>query len=173
MAGCVLNSWSLTPHRDWAYRLAIKLGYEGSKNEREILNFLENADPIRIVEVQDNLKYPEDKGKVELIFAPHIEHYTTDETFISEYPIDLVRKAWSNDIDIFIGGTSNEGLMYLEYIKKSPQLLKSLKLEKQIPSELNLNDDDPTRHKFAERLKELYYPLTDPTEDQEGFFKVR
>ena len=172
MAGCVLNSWSLSPHRDWAFRLARKLGYEGRHSERDILQFLENADPVKIVQEQENLREPEDKGKVELIFAPHIEYYTTEETFISENPIELVRKAWSNDIDVFIGGTSDEGLMYLEYIRKSPTILKSLKLEKFIPSELCLDDDDPKRSKFAEKLRETYYPLTDPTQDLEGFFKV-
>lgn len=168
----MLNSWSLTPQRNWAYRLAIKLGYVGSEIEGDILKFLETADPVRIVKVQETLRQPEDKGKVELIFAPHIEHYRTEETFISELPIDLVRKAWSNDIDVFIGATSDEGLMYLEYIRKTPSILKSLHLEKLIPSELCLDDDDPRRYKFAEKLRKTYYPLTDPTEDQEGFFKV-
>lgn len=173
MAGTVFNSWSLTPRRDWGNRLARKLGYEGSQAEREILEFLRIADPVRLVEVQEKLKLPADTGKVHIVFAPHIEEYITEETFISERPLDLARKAWSNEIDVLIGGTSDEGLYYLEYIQKSPAILKSIKLERFVPLELKLKDDDPTRFAFASRIRETYFPEIDHTEDHDGFFKVK
>jgi cholinesterase len=173
MSGCVLNKFSLTPQRDWANRLARKLGFNGSENETEILEFLQNADPVEIVKVQDSLMEADEKSKISMAFAPHIEHYKTEDTFNSEYPIDLVRKAWSNEIDIMIGGTSDEGLMYLEYLQQNPALLKSFNLENQMPIELNLDVNDPKRQVFAEKLRKMYYSnSTDPTVDESGLFKV-
>jgi cholinesterase len=171
MSGCVLNKFALTPQRDWAFRLAKKLGYEGTEDEKEILSFLQEADPVEIVKVQDSLIKPEEKLRISMPFAPHIEHYTNEETFNSELPINLVRKAWSNEIDIMIGGTSDEGLMYLEYI--NDDVMKMVKMENMIPVELELDEDDPRRKEFAEKLRQTYYPLkTDPREDKDALCKV-
>lgn len=173
MSGCILNRWSLALRKDWANRLARKLGFEGNEDERSILEFLQEADPVEIVEHQDSLLTSEDRGKTSYAFAPCMENYTTDETFNSESPIDLVRKAWSNGIDILSGATSNEGLLYLEYIKAASSLLKAFKLESMIPTELNLKDDDPRRQKFVDDLRNLYYPEgIDPTEDAMTFCTV-
>lgn len=166
MSGCVLNKFAFTPQRDWANRLASKLGYDGDNSDKNILAFLNQADPVKIVEVQDTLLLPEEKGKISQPFAPHIEPYINSETFNSELPIDLVRKAWSNNIDILLGVTSDEGLMFLEYLQAAPALLKMVKLENMAPTELSIADDHPIRVTFAEKLRKIYYPLeTDPTED--------
>lgn len=175
MSGCVLNRFSLTPQRDWAFRLAQKLGYEGvGTDEESILNFLHEADPVEIVRVQDSLLKSDERGKISMPFAPTIEHYETDRTFINGQPLDLARKAWSNRIDILIGGTSDEGLMYLEYIRQSPALMRQLNLGNMIPSELSICGDDPLRTSFAEKLRVAYYPSgTDPTVDEMSFCAVK
>lgn len=175
MSGCVLNKFSLTPQRDWANRLARKLGYEGSETDEEaILDWLRHADPVEIVRVQDSLLEPGERGKISMAFAPHIEPYETDQTFIREQPLDLVRKAWSNRIDVLIGGTSHEGLMYLEYIQQSPALIRQLKLADMVPTELSLCGDDPLRASFAEKLRAAYYPSgEDPAVDEMGFCEVK
>lgn len=173
MAGSVLNKFSFAHQRDWANRLARKLGYEGSECDSEILQFLRAADPLKIVRVQGSLVKPEEKRKVGYAFAPHIEHYETPEAFNLKRPIDLVRKAWSNGIDLLIGGTADEGLLLLEFMKDSPSLLKDLKLEKQVPSEIGVRDDDPIHLQFAEQLRKTYYPFgTEPTEDLMAMCKV-
>lgn len=173
MSGCVLNKFAFTPQRDWANRLARKLGYEGDNTDVNILEFLRQEDPVKIVEVQESLFLPEEKGKISLSFAPHIEPYVNSETFNYELPIDLVRKAWSNDIDILLGVTSDEGIMFLEYLQQTPTLLKMVNLENQVPTELSVADDDPIRVMFAEKLREIYYPLgTDPTEDETAYGTV-
>lgn len=174
MSGCVLNKFALTPQRDWANRLARKLGYDGANSDREILAFLNQVDPVKIVEVQDTIFLPEEKGKISMPFAPHIEPYVNSETFNSELPIDLVRKAWSNDIDILLGVTSDEGLMFLEYVNQYPGMLKAVKLVDMVPGELWIPDDDPIRPVLAEKLKKVYYPLgTDPTEDAMAMCQVK
>lgn len=177
MSGCVLNHWALTPVRDWALRLAKKLGYTGGDDDDEgsILSFLQAADPVKMTEVQKSVVRPEEFGKIAFAFAPHIEPFVTDDTFISKQPIELVKTAWSNEIDILIGGTSDEGLMYLETIREMPALLASLKLANMVPVEVSgLSADDPIRLDFAEKLRQTYYSSSgaDPTKDELAFCKV-
>lgn len=174
MSGCVLNKFAIVPKRDWANRLARKLGYDGNGKDKDILEFLQQADPIKIVEVQETIVRPEEKGRMSHPFGPHIEPYSNSETFNCELPIDLVRKAWSNDIDILLGVTSDEGIMILEYYNQAPMMLKMVKLENMAPAELSIADDDPIRVTLAKKLKQIYYPLdTDPTEDVMAFGQVQ
>src|SRR5690349_2228857 len=49
MSGCVLNDWSITPQLQWPERLARKLGYEGNNEEKNVYEFLQKADPVKIV----------------------------------------------------------------------------------------------------------------------------
>lgn len=173
MSGCVLNSWCLTPHKDWANRLARKLGYEGAESEKEILEFLQKADPEMIVEHQKSVLNRDEIGKVAFPFGPHIEHYTNDQTLISAKPIDLLTNAWSNDIDIMIGGTSDEGLMYLDDLRQTPAILAHFKVENVMPLEVGLKPDDPKAIEFVENLRKIYYPTsTDPSKDEFAYCKV-
>ncbi|XP_070507299.1 esterase B1-like [Chironomus tepperi] len=177
MSGCALNTWSITPKRDWAVRLAKDLGYDGDDSEEGIiLEFLQNANPVKMIEVQNKLIRPEEFGKIAFPFAPHIEPYVTTNTFISKHPIDLLKMAWSNEIDILIGGTSDEGLMYLEIIREMPKLLASLKLKNMVPVDVTeLSDDDPIRLRFAEKLHQTYYSSSsrDSTKDELAFCKLQ
>jgi cholinesterase len=50
------NAWTLQPRRNWAFRLANSLGYEGSQKESDILEFLESADPFKISDPYGNTK---------------------------------------------------------------------------------------------------------------------
>lgn len=175
MSGCTLSTWSITPKRDWAVRLARALGFDGdAAKESDLLNFLQHADPVKMIEVQGKLIKPEEFMKIAFPFAPHIEPYETDKSLILKHPIDLVRTAWSNEIDILIGGTSDEGLMYLEVLRDSPGLLSLLKLKNMVPVDVaELSTDDPIRSRFAEKLQQTYYPsCDDPTKDELGFCKV-
>lgn len=173
MSGCVMNNWSLTPHKDWANRLARKLGYEGSEDESEILEFLQSVDPAMIVEHQKSVLNRDEMGKVAFPFAPHVEHYKTENTLITSQPIDAIRTAWSNDIDILIGGTSDEGLMYLDDLRQNPMVMARFKLENIMPLEVGLPPDHPAAVEFAEGLRRIYYPTpNDPTKDEMTYCKV-
>lgn len=173
MSGCVLNVWSLTPHKDWACRLARKLGYDGSEAEKDVLEFLQQADAKLIVEHQKSVLSRAESASIGFAFAPHIEPYTTDDTLITANPIDLLRNAWSNDIDILIGGTSDEGIMYLDNIRKNPTMLTNFKLSNVVPPEVGLDVDHPKVIEFVESLRRIYYPTSnDPVEDELAFCKV-
>lgn len=173
MGGGVLHKFSLIPHRNWAEKLAKKLGYAGGDDEKEILDFLQQAEPDKIVELQETIVPREDRARVSMPFGPHIEHYTSDQTVISKLPIELIKDAWSKDIDIFVGGVSDEGLMFMEYVRAMPELLKMVKLEDMLPFDVTVAETDPIRAKFAEKLREIYYPLgTNPIEDETAFYQV-
>lgn len=46
MAGSAFNPmYAAIPRRNWAYRLSVALGYDGPEVDRNILTFLETADP--------------------------------------------------------------------------------------------------------------------------------
>jgi cholinesterase len=175
MSGSVLCPWALTPPRDWAVRLARAIGYTESDKEANVLEFLQSADPIKMIEVQRKLIRADEFGKIVLAFVPHIEPYVTANTFISEKPIDLIRKAWSNNIDVLIGGTADEGLMFLHSIRDMPSLLATHKLENMVPHDVSeLSIDDPIRLEIAEKLQQTYYSSSssDPTKDELGYCKV-
>lgn len=56
MSGVAFNTpFTLKPRRNWAQRLAFQMGYDGSQDEKSILNFLENADAYKIVELCDKI----------------------------------------------------------------------------------------------------------------------
>lgn len=173
MGGGLLHKFSLIPHRNWAEKLARKLGYDGGEEEADILDFLRQADPDKIVAVQETIVPREDRGKVSMPFGPHVEHYISDGNMISGNPIDLIKGAWSRDIDIFVGGASDEGLMFKEYVQAMPELLKMLKLEDMVPFDVTVAETDPIRGRFAEKLRKIYYPLgTNPIEDETAFYQV-
>lgn len=173
MSGCVMNHWAITPHRDWAFRLARKIGYEGSEGEKEVLDYLRAADPVKIVEFQKTLLNRDEIGKISFSFAPHVESFESEDSFITTEPINLLKDAWSNNIDIMIGGTADEGLMNLESIRAFPQLLASFSLQRAIPNEIKADADNPAVIEFIENLRRIYYPTSnDPTKDELAFCKV-
>lgn len=126
MSGSAFGPWSVRPNYDFAYRLAKALGYEGKvSDEKEIFNVISEADPVRIVQIQDSLLYEEEKFQGQLItFGPVIEPYVTDKTFIPEHPFKTWKNAWGNDIDVIIGGCSKEGLLFNPLV--SPETMSSL-----------------------------------------------
>ena len=173
MSGCVMNSWALTPRKDWAARLAIKIGYQGNENEGGILEFLQKVDPTKIIEHQKTLLNPDEIGKIAFSFAPQVESFINEDTFISCEPIHLLKEAWSNNIDLLIGGTADEGLMYLENLKDNPVVLANFNLNRVIPPEVDLPAENPKTIEFVENLRRIYYPTSsDPTQDEQAFCKV-
>lgn len=60
MSGVAFNTpFSLQPRRNWAQRLAFKLGYNGTQDEKSILAFLENVEAYKIAEISDKILTPQ------------------------------------------------------------------------------------------------------------------
>lgn len=151
--------------QNWPLRLAQELGYAGSDEDKDVLEFLQQADPVRITEEQQRMIKPEDK--VWLAFTPHIEPYITDTTFIAQNPIGLLEKAWSKDIDIITGNTSHE-----RFGLPDPKILSVFNLESLISEKFSIDADDPKLANMAERMRKVYFPKSDPKEDFDGYFRV-
>lgn len=172
LSGSVLSEglFTLQP-KNVGLSLARKLGYTGSDDDKDVHEFLVHADPIQMVEQQGSIL--EESDGLKMAFVPHIEPYVTETTFISKMPIELTKNAWGNDIDIMIGGTSHEGFNNLKFIDLDPTIMTELKLENMIPKELNLDPNDHRLVEFAEKIKETYFPFSEPKEDKIGYCKVR
>ena len=169
MSGSFLSYSGLTLQtQNWALRLAKKLGYQGSEEDRHVLEYLQSSDPSRLVEEQKTIIEADDK--VDFVFLPLQEPYINDSTFISSDPIGMMSKCWSKDIDIIVGVTSDEGLNRLQGIESNPELITSLKLETLIPYELDLNHEQLMQS--ADRVRKTYYPSSNPNEDKIGYCKV-
>lgn len=171
LSGSAFGSPLMCTFQNFALRLAKKLGYIGTDEDRDVLEFLQSADPSRMAEEQSKIILPEERQYILFPYQPIVEPYITDDTFISNNSVESSRIAWGNDIDILVGGTSHEGHAFLTLIARDPTVLSQLDLDTAIPFELNLNDK-AKREEFVGRIRELYYGLNDPTEDAIGMCEV-
>jgi cholinesterase len=100
--------------------------------------------------------------------GPVIEPYVTDHVFVHKHPILMARDAWSKDIDVIFGGTSNEGLLMCfspdPVDKKIQGMVKDSKNFTPFLA-LNMKNYDLRAEKYGKMLKELYYGTTIPSVD--------
>lgn len=94
---------------------------------------------------------------------------------IPKDPVEMCREAWSNEIDILIGGNSEEGLFCLNGIKENPSILSNLKdFEYLVPLELDLVRTSQRCKEVGKQMKKFYYGETEPSfENREGYLTVR
>lgn len=86
----------------------------------------------------------------------------------------MCREAWSNDIDILIGGNSEEGLFCLSSIKEKPAIMDNLKnFEYLVPTELELVRGSQACQQYGLKLKKFYYGESLPSFDnRDGYLTV-
>lgn len=175
MSGCSLNNWSTIPRRQFSQRLAKALGWNGQGGDKAALEVLMKATPEDIVEKQGALRTENEKeNHIMFEFGPVVEPYMKDNCIIPEDPLKMCRKAWSNDIDILIGGNSEEGLFSLSEIKDNPSIMENLKdFEYLVPLELDLVRTSHRCKEFGNRLKKHYYGDTEPSfENRDGYLTL-
>lgn len=166
MSGSAFGPWSVGTTDDYAYRLARALGYRGSvDDEKSIYKVILEANPIRIVELQDQLLTEEELtiGKL-FAFGPVLEPYVTENTFIYDHPFKMSQDAWGNTLDVIIGGCSMEGL--LMYPTITPEAMSSLGDFSAVVSQ-NVHLDRHSEKCKAKGLKvrNFYYGHETPTID--------
>uniref|UniRef100_A0A336MGD9 Carboxylic ester hydrolase n=2 Tax=Culicoides sonorensis TaxID=179676 RepID=A0A336MGD9_CULSO len=155
MSGCVYNNWAVVPDKNWAYRLAEKLGADNEvlKSDTAILNFLETIEGEKIVIAQEKILTEEEKlDQFMAAFGPIIEPYSQKDSFITSDVVQLGESAWGKNIPILIGGCSNEGLLWFKEIKDET-FVKHQNLEHFVPLELRTGD----WLKVASTLKYFYF----------------
>lgn len=152
MSGSSVAMEGLIHDKNWAVRLAKKLGFDGH-DEKEILTFLEKADALAMAEAQYTLTDSDEKQLFPLAFGPCIEPYERDSSFMLKPPIGLLKTAWSNDIDVMVGGTADEG--FFDKLDHDVDV-KNINYEIMIPAELRLIADEQKLKEFATRLRNFY-----------------
>ena len=106
----------------------------------------------------------------QMAFVPTVEPYVTESTFIAEDAITASRKAWTNGLDILIGGTSYEGLFYMSILTEMPMIMKSFgKMLAFLPG---FADDMERNESLAMKIKRLYYDRSSTAVNAEGFCRV-
>lgn len=153
------SAWSKIPRLDWVLRLAKTLGYTGKANDKDILNFLEKPTGTAIVQAANKvLTFEEDVGlHILYAFGPTIEPYVSKNCFIPEDPVVMARKAWSSNVDMLIGATSNEGILRINSeAEKTSKLFQNLNYFAPV-SQLGLDLNSEKAKEYGKTLKKLYY----------------
>jgi hypothetical protein len=73
----------------------------------------------------------------------------------------MARKAWTNNIPIMIGGTSDEGLIDKQILNVHPKMLQYVKFEDLIPFDLKIHLSVEKIKEFALRIKSRYFKNSD------------
>lgn len=112
MSGNVFCSWGVTPPNHLSIDLARVTGWDGNGGEEGALAHLMAVDPETLTKLSTTLLTHEQYSQgIVLPFAPIVEPYVSDTCMIRDNPVKQARNAWSKNIDIIIGHTSNEGSM--------------------------------------------------------------
>uniref|UniRef100_A0AAG5D5S3 Carboxylic ester hydrolase n=1 Tax=Anopheles atroparvus TaxID=41427 RepID=A0AAG5D5S3_ANOAO len=175
MSGCTLNNWSTIPRRGMGERLAKALGWDGKGGEGAALQVLMKASAEDITQKQDQLLTENElENRILFAFGPVVEPYVNERTLIPKNPLEMCREAWSNEIDILIGGNSEEGLFCLNGIKENPAIMDNLHdFEYLVPLELGLVRASQTCKEYGLRMKKFYYGETQPSfENREGYLTL-
>lgn len=142
------------------------MGWNGNGGEKEIYDFLKDADAAVIVKQQDVLINEDEKKKgTQIAFGPCVESYVSEQNFLTKEPFDAIKTAWGNQIPLIIGATSEEGLLYYFDVKADATLYTSDEsFENLLPPELQLTKGGTQSKKFAENMKQFYYGNEVPSE---------
>lgn len=178
MSGSAFNrTWSFASRNNQAYRLAAILGWKGdSRNEKEILEFLEGVSAFELDNASKELMSAEERNGYGILvpFAPVVEPYQTKNCVVSKEPIEMAREAWSNSIDIIVMSTSFEGLLkaFVEE-DRTYELLQNPSYFAPL-NDLKLKPNDSKAIRLGLKIKHLYFGRgSEPSsENQEQYFKV-
>ncbi|XP_037945474.1 esterase B1-like [Teleopsis dalmanni] len=160
MSGSALCPWANPPRNNWALRLAQQLGYDGDEGKDvEIYKYLLNAKgPDMVSAAGLVLKKEEKHYRTLFAFGPTVEPYITSQCVIAEKPYELMKKTWSNQIPIMIGGTSFEGLLFYQEVTRRPATLSEVNGCKNVlPGDIDFTNNEAKAEEFGQRLKSAYF----------------
>ncbi|XP_075147107.1 uncharacterized protein LOC142221315 [Haematobia irritans] len=165
MSGTMLNSWSITPPKDYAFRLAQEHGYKGENIDSLVIEYLRSIEPEKLV-VHNVLNDEDRLNGASFAFGPCIEPYDSDHCVLSCDPRNALETAWTNDIPIIFSGTSDEGLLMYPKLKMLPLILKALTLdpERVLPYEIRAKNDKSTNLQMAKKLVQTHFGEKQPSE---------
>lgn len=168
--------WSQIPPREWPLKLASQLGYTGKANEKEILEFLEKPDGMSIVQATKKVLTFEEEIGLHILYAfgPVVEPYVSENCFIPKDPVLMAREAWSKDVDLLIGATSNEGILRANsQAKEISDLLQKVNFFAPVV-ELRLDEDSEKAKEYGQKLMDVYFKGSKPSaSNQQPYLYVR
>lgn len=168
--------WSVIPSREWPLKLAKNLGYTGKANDKDLLEFLEKPDGMAIVQAAKKvLTFEEEIGQhILYAFGPVIEPYKSANCFIPEDPILMARNAWSNNVDLMIGATSNEGILRANSEADNiSDLLQNFNYFAPL-NELGIDLKSDKASDYGKKIMELYYGNSKPSaSNQQPYLSVK
>lgn len=160
------KAWALVKDRDWNLRLAKNLGYSGKANDKDLLAFLEKPDGMSIVRAASKVLTPQEAVGLHVLFAfgPVIEPYVSKNCFIPKDPILMAREAWSNDINLLTGATSNECIISLR--SNAAEMIDVMKNTKYFAPlvQLGIDVNSDKAEEYGQLVKKLYYGNSTPSE---------
>lgn len=105
--------------------------------------------------------------------GPVVEPYVTENTFIPKNPVLMAREAWSKDIDVIFGATSNEGLFMNMFIMQDERYLNYFRNPAYFTPllDFNLQPTDEKSIEIGKKIKKKYYGYTNPEKmNKQGYF---
>lgn len=172
-SGSALSELATVSQSNWASRLAAALGWNGQGGDKAVYEFLKNADASKITEVQDSIRtFAEIKAYIKS-FGPASEAYVSDHCFFVGNPKELIKKAWSVNVPMLIGGVADEGLLFyrlLDKMKTHIQCQGARGFEGFVPQSLALPIGSAESLSIAKRIMDYYYSAEEPNE--ENFVKT-
>ncbi|XP_067638654.1 esterase B1-like [Eurosta solidaginis] len=161
-SGVALADWANNEYEQLGYHLAKLAGYKAEDDEKQVLEFLMNANPAVLAASEKTLLYTmKTQHKLLCPFVPCVEKYETPQCVISKSPRKLMKTAWSNQIPILMGCTSKEGLLMASNVKSNPQVLQELKTCRNfVPNELL---DGEYVDEIAGKLKQIHASNNNPS----------
>lgn len=171
MSGCALSNWSVVDAGGMTERLAVQLGWDQIGNVQEAFEVIRKADPKSITEAQSNVLDSEQlKKHILFAYGPSVEPYTSEQCMIPKKPLQMAREAWSNNIPILLGGTSEDGLYLYRITLDRPEALKEAEnMEYLVPLDAELLVNSPRCIELGEKLKKFYFGDVEPS--METLFK--
>lgn len=163
------KAWASIPRKDWHLRLAKHLGYQGRANDKDILEFLEKPNGAALVQAAKRVLTFEEEIGMHILYAfgPTVEPYVTENCFIPEDPVKMASKAWSKDMHMMIGATSNEGILRANCdADKISALLQDFRYFAPLV-QLGIDLKSEKAVKYGKRMKNLYYGETLPSIDNQ------
>lgn len=172
-SGSAVSDWANFPQNNWASRLAAVLGWNGQGGDPALYEFLKNVEASKLIEVQDTFRTADEIRAGISTFGPTAEAYVSDQCFFIRNPKELVKKAWSVNVPLIIGGVADEGLLFyrlLDEMKKYVQCQGAQGFESFVPISLALPFGSAESLSLAKRIMDYYYSEEEPNE--ENFVKT-
>lgn len=168
--------WSQIPRLDWPLRLAKNLGYTGAANDKELLEFLEKPNGMAIVQAAKKVLTFEEEIGLHILYAfgPVVEPYISDNCFIPKDPILMAREAWSKDVNLLIGATSNEGILRANSDAENiSNVLQNVSYFVPV-NELGIDSTSNKAKDYGQRIMDVYYGGSKPSAtNQQPYLYVR